>query len=164
MRGLISAVLIISAFNVNAQSPFENKNNVQLELGGHGMLYSLGFERILINSSRFKTAAKLAGAYYPPSTGYLEFWMPLSISEIISFGSHHIELGAGYTFINEQRITVLGEETREWNGFITPSAYYRYQKPNGKIMLKAGFTPFFEKYGDGYDFHPSGGLAVGYCF
>lgn len=145
-------------------APFAKRNTVSIELGGHGMLYSIGLEHALANTARFKTMARLNLAYYPPSTGYIEFWMPLTIAQVVSFGASHVEFGAGYTFVNEKSRTILGVEERSWDGLLTPSVYYRYQKPSGKIMLKAGFTPFFERYGQSYDFHPSGGVAIGYSF
>ncbi|MCJ8292041.1 MAG: hypothetical protein MJK07_19900 [Flavobacteriales bacterium] len=179
MRKLMILLIVLVGFHANSQEEiqtmkFENKNSIQVEFGGHGLLYSFGYERILINGNRFKTAAKVSGSYYPPKTGFLEVWLPISVSEIVSFGSHHVELGVGYTFINSSSFTISGEEIREWDGFMTPSLSYRYQKPNGRFMLKAGFTPFIEvsRYtgptipGNNLraDFIPSAGLAFGYTF
>ena len=39
----------------NEASIFENKNSVQLELGGHGAFYSVNYERLILNKPRFKT-------------------------------------------------------------------------------------------------------------
>jgi len=122
-----------------------NPNSVQLELGGHGLIYSLNYERILSNNDIFKTAGQIGISYYPPVTGIIDVWIPLGINEIISFGNHHIEAGVG--------VIVIRESTREpdnsasdwnWNGFLSGRIGYRYQKPSGRFILRAGFTPVIE--------------------
>ena len=50
----------------------ENKNSIQIELGGHGLFYSINYERIIINGDRFKTTGQLGISYYPPNTGIIE--------------------------------------------------------------------------------------------
>lgn len=169
MKKIFVTLLVLSSVNINGQNNslgnrFEKKNNLLFELGGHGLLYSIGYERTILNGARFKTLASISGAYYPEFTNYIEFWLPVSISEVVSFGSHHVQLGVGYTFINFESRSITGEYERTMDGFVTPSLYYRFQRPSGKIMFKAGFTPFFERNQNGFEFYPSGGVGVGYLF
>lgn len=169
---LILVVLIISTLTMTALSQktdtlktnFVYKNSVQAELFGHGLLYSLNYERVIFNGQKFKTTGQLGFSYYPPKTGFIDIWIPLVINEIFSFNKHHIELGLGHVFTNEAvRYFDYSVLERQWGGFLTARLGYRYQKHNGRLIVRAGFTPFFE-YRDLIDFYPSGGLALGYSF
>ncbi|MFA5817440.1 MAG: hypothetical protein WC865_17700 [Bacteroidales bacterium] len=163
---ILLVVFTIPSFSqsTNTQNDkLSHRSSVQFELFGHGMLYSLNYEYVVINRNRLKTTAQVGFSYYPPSTGYRPTWIPISINELISFGKHHIELGIGHVFITEMGHDVYGEDRREWEGFFSGRLGYRYQKPNGRLIIRAGFTPLYE-YSNDHAFHPSGGLAVGYSF
>ena len=171
MKNLLVFVLAFSFIGFakaqNQESkPFQYKNSVQLEAFGHGLYYSLNYERILFNKDRFKTAAQIGVAYYPESTGVITWWAPVVINEMYSMGNHHIELGAGVVITNETYETnevVEGENVNARYYFYTARLGYRYQKPDSRFLMRLAFTPFFEDFGR-YGFHPSGGLAVGYSF
>ena len=143
---------------------FHHRNSFQIELGGHGLFYSLNYERILVNGQNFKTNAQLGISYYPPSTGVRDVWMPIYINELYSFGNHHIEGGLGYVVIREAiRDTENNPEEWFWSGLFTGRIGYRFQKPDGRLILRAGFTPFME-HDIATEFHPSGGASIGYSF
>lgn len=168
----LTAILIITCFTLTAFSQkitgadqsFARNNSIQLELFGHGLFYSVNYERIILNGQKFKTTAQAGISYYPPSTGVIDIWIPVVLNELISFNQHHAEVGAGYIFINEALRGMENEVmSRNWDGFITARLGYRYQKPAGRFLFRAAFTPIFE-YSETKEFHPSGGLAVGYIF
>jgi len=171
MKQIFIIIILVSSihFTFSQESKmsnmsFNNCNSIQIELFGHGLFYSLNYERIVINGERFKTSAQLGFSYYPPSTGVRDIWIPFLLNEIMSFKNHHIELGMGYIFINEAVRTVDNEvESRFWDGILTGRIGYRYQKPGGRLMLRVAFTPLLE-YSEPKEFHPSGGLAIGYSF
>jgi len=143
---------------------FKFKNAVEAELFGHGLYYSLNYERFILNGPKLKTSGQIGFSYYPPNTGLRDIWIPVLINELYSFNKHHIELGFGYIFINEALRTTNNEvESRMWDGFITARIGYRYQKPEGHFLFRIGFTPTIE-YTETYDFHPLGGLTFGYSF
>lgn len=143
---------------------FQHKNSLQLDLGGHGLFYSVNYERILLNGNKLKTASQLGFSYYPPSTGIRDLWMPIGINEVLSFGKHHIEAGLGYIVIREAtRGLENNAEEWFWSGVMSGRVGYRYQNPGGRLILRAAFTPFME-YGTDREFHPSGGVSVGYNF
>lgn len=147
---------------------FNNKNSVQLDLGGHGMFYSLNYERIIFNGKRFKTAAQVGFAYYPRSWGYLELWTPIGINEIVSFGNHHIEFGVGVVPVRDPGIS--NEDFTippSWSTFLSARLGYRYQKPDGKFLFRAGFTPLAEgslRSIPNLNIHPLAGISFGYSF
>ena len=163
-------VFILSLITISAvpqqikDNSQQNKNSFQIELGGHGLVYSINYERILFNAQHFKTAAQIGFSYYPPSTGVRDIWMPVCINELYSLGNHHIEGGVGYVVIREAiRDAENNPDEWFWSGVFTGRIGYRYQKPEGHLVLRAGFTPFME-HGTAHEFHPSGGVAVGYSF
>jgi hypothetical protein len=169
MRQLLTTFIIV-AVTITAHTQeakksdeaFVHKNTVQIELFGHGLLYSLNYERVIFNGNRFKTTGQIGLAYYPPKTNLIEVWIPVMLNQLLSFDKHHIELGLGHVFVNEH---VPGFDTaterRRTGGFISGRLGYRFQKPDGRLIIRAGFTPFREYRGTNA-FHPSGGLAVGY--
>jgi hypothetical protein len=176
-RHILLAVMILLACSTYAQdtSRFVKLNSVQLELGGHGLMYSLNYERILMNADRFKIAGQVGFSYYPPFTGVIDYWIPVGINGLYSIRNHHIEFGAG-VIIN--RISTRDANNIaidwDWEGFLSARLGYRYQKPNGRFIFRAGFTPVMEtniltksKYIDsGFitDFHPLPGVSFGYSF
>lgn len=143
---------------------FETVNSVQAEIFGHGLFYSINYERFIINGSRWKTSVQLGLAYYPPATNVREVWIPVLVNQLYSFNQHHLEGGMGYIVVNEA-IPALsnGVMTRAWDGFITARIGYRYQKPGGRFLFRLAFTPIIE-YRDIDELHPVGGMALGYTF
>lgn len=143
---------------------FGHKNSIQLELIGHGLFYSLNYERIILNGENLKTSGQVGLAYYPPKTDLRDVWIPVLLHEIISCDSkNHIEFGLGYVFINEGLRSMENEiVAREWNGMLTGRIGYRYQKSGGRFIFRAGFTPLYEF--EGNEFHPLGGISFGYNF
>jgi hypothetical protein len=163
---LIFATITLSSFGQKEPIPsqnFSNKNSIQFELFGHGLLYSFNYERIILNGQKFKTTVQAGIAYYPPKADIRDIWIPVLINELYSFDKHHIEIGFGYVFINEA-IRDIDDDviSRDWNALMTGRIGYRYQKPDGRFIFRVGFTPIYEyEYNE---FHPSGGLTVGYSF
>ncbi len=161
----IGSLALISYSQESKLNNFNFKNSIQIEAGGHGLFYSLNYERVIINGISFKTTAQAGISYYPKKTGVRDLWMPLVINELFSFNKHHIELGAGYVLIREAFRDLDGNpESWFWSGVLTGRVGYRYQMPDGRINIRVGFTPFLEYENHNYEFHPSGGLAIGYCF
>jgi len=169
MKKIITTAIIIFATliafcqeDVILPFEFQHKNSIQLELFGHGLFYSVNYERILLNGENYKTTAQFGFAWYPPSTDVREFWIPGSINELVSFNKHHVEFGLETAFTNEEMQRLTGENTREWSTVLTGRVGYRYQKPNGRFIFRIGFTPLYEL--DGNELHPSGELSFGYGF
>ncbi|SMG09942.1 hypothetical protein SAMN05661096_00271 [Marivirga sericea] len=150
MKNLIPLLLVIilsSLYSAQAQysKKFDYQNNFQLELGGHGLIYSINYERILINSELLKTTGQIGIAYYPPFIGFRDVWIPIGINEILSINNHHIEAGVGMVIIREaSRDSGNTAIDWFWDGFLSARIGYRYQKPDGRFLFRAGFTPIIE--------------------
>ena len=145
-----------------------NPNSLQIEIGGNGLVYSLSFERILINGNKLKTSAQLGFAYYPEFIGILEFWAPVQITEIISFGNHHLEVGLGYIPIRAStREPDKSIASWDWYSLYTGRVGYRYQPPDSKWLLRAGYTPIImhePNSSNKFETIHSAGLGMGFAF
>ena len=166
---LIIVVLSSITFSVHSQSDnkFHYKNSAHLELGGHGVVYSLNYERILINRTSFKTAIQAGMSYYPPSIGLRDTWFPFCVNELISFGNHHLEAGLGLIINREAGRDIENNPTTWFWSFLAAGRIgYRFQKPNSRLLFRIGFTPFYELDRNVYggEFIPHGGVSLGYAF
>jgi len=148
MKRALILLVIAPFFNSVAQNPseFSHKNSLQLELGGHGLIYSFNYERILVDKGKHKTAGQIGMAYYPASVGFRDFWMPVGVNQIYNFTSaHHLEAGVGMVLIRE----AIRDKNNQpddwfWDTFISARLGYRYQKPNGRFLFRIGLTPILE--------------------
>jgi hypothetical protein len=161
-------LLCLNSFGQQSDK-FATKNSVEFELFGQGCFYSLDYERLFLNREKFKTLAQLGVAYYPERTGVIPLWIPVSVNQLFSFHSHHLEAGAGQIFCSEKGLD--GDQKLRLFGSLKLG--YRYQKPDGKFLFKAAFTPVLDYWDVATDnelgrpeveFMPWAGVAVGYNF
>jgi hypothetical protein len=144
------------------------RNSIETELFGHGLFYSIGYERLIFNTEKLKTLGQMGFAYYPKTAGIIPLWIPLSINQLLSFNSHHIEAGIGQVLINDE----MPDWKDNFRFFGSFKIGYRYQNPPGRILVKIAFTPVIdygrERIGGktfyNPEFHPLGGLTFGYNF
>ena len=111
------------------QYHFSKKNSIQLDLLGQG-IFTISYERRIINKDRFKTVGKIGTMYIAQGVNWT-----ISSNQIFSFKMNHIELGTGITIFHEP-------DFWNWKPHITYSPLifgYRYQKPNGWFIFKAGY-------------------------
>jgi hypothetical protein len=164
LKLVLLAILLLSARYASAANPdslsqlFKHKNNFQLELGGHGGLYSLNYERILVNRQKFKTTAQAGFSCIPLDPRSITLLVPVMVNELISFDRHHVEIGLGYLF--------MGSTHTENLDYFTGRIGYRYQKPDGRWLVRVGFLGVLntEERFTQFDFIPWFGLSVGYSF
>ncbi|MFH0756820.1 MAG: hypothetical protein V2B15_06010 [Bacteroidota bacterium] len=148
---------------ISAVKPFLYRNSFQLELAGPAVFYSLNLERILLNKTPFRTAVQAGISCYPPSTGIRDIWIPLGITEIYSMGNHHLEGGIGFMPVREAVRDADNQATEWfWSHLATGRIGYRHQRPDGRLIIRAAFTPVYEL--DGSELHPLGGLSIGTIF
>lgn len=175
-RSILSVILLlISGFDLQAQDEYA-KNGVYLELGGNGGLYSANYERFL--SSDF--SVRVGFASYSSETWWDDLWsdeettittFPILGNYFYGNGSNRLELGAG-VLLGTKKVKDSWVEERNGDSAIfnlTAVVGYRYQKPTGGLIFRAGLTPFYSLSG-GEDAFPdegfalSGGISVGYAF
>jgi hypothetical protein len=174
MKGLPLIFLFALIFGtVSAQdvrTPIK-KNTIFLELGGNSPFYSLNYDRIVLEKPKLKLAARIGAMYVDNTNNFLSsiknhnYSLPLELSFLKGRNNHNLEIGIGATPYFREYV----EETRNDEFFIAPFGRigYRYQKENGGVFFKAGFTPIirFKKDWESYNpkyVYPWGGLAIGY--
>ncbi|MEZ4956567.1 MAG: hypothetical protein R2825_23620 [Saprospiraceae bacterium] len=164
--------------NAQQSESFYHKNNLQLELGGHGLFYSLNYERILVNDIKMKMTAKVGASYYSPGSGNIGFWLPFSVNGLLSFDMHHVEFGIGQVLTKDRIGSSQGRSLDSWDMLGSMTLGYRWQKPESRFLFRAVFTPFLvidfnqrqEAAFSGNDpifdtwLIPSGAVSFGYAF
>ena len=160
---LFSVLSSISYGQIKSDSGFHYLKSIQLEVGGHGLLYSFVYERFIVNGTVFKTSSQLGLSAFPLSN-QIFLLAPLSINELFSFSAHHLEIGLGFIPVKAGNISngkIYYWNTHYWYSF---KMGYRYQKPDSKFLFRIDFTPIKEMNLSSKDIFLSGGIAVGYCF
>lgn len=140
--------ILLSFFEVPAQvnNQFTSKNSVQLELSGRDDFFvpvSFAYERIIFQTKKLAWNVKIGGVYWPVGNKTQKA-ATIEVGAMTQGTRHHLELGA-YSILQDKRnrygdsplISVAGS----W--YLGLRAGYRYQKPGGKWLLRAGIiAPF----------------------
>lgn len=144
-------ITILFALKVNslvAQSYSEpiKRNTLFIEVGGNSPLYSFNYDRILIKRITWKLAGRIGVMYFNDNRGLIEnsenhiSSIPLELSFLQGKSNHNLEIGVGITPLAKE----YSDEAKK--GFFKVATFgrigYRYQKSNGGLFFKAGFTPF----------------------
>ena len=147
---------------------FRQRNNIHLELGGQGLFYSVNYERNILNYNNFKSSLQLGVSFYPaPIDLRSRLWIPFSVNQLISFNQHHLEAGAGILmtlFQNHSSMEGVLSHDNKMELHPTCKIGYRYQKPGGRMIYKALFTPIMLRELGTYEFIPLGAVSIGYSF
>ena len=167
---ILFATMVNSLVAQNYSESFK-RNTFFIEVGGNSPFYSLNYDRIIVKKINWKLAARIGAMYLYDNGNYLEsirnknFSMPLELSFLKGKNNHNLEIGIGATPFFKEYV----ETTRD--NFFSLGSFgrigYRYQKTNGGIFFKAGFTPLirFKKDVDSINpkyVSPWAGLAIGY--
>lgn len=150
---------------VYKETRFSKPNSIQFELLGQGFVYSINYERILLNGTLLKTAVDAGIAFYPPVTDMTNFVIPLSLNEILTFGNHHLELGIGTAIqFDVYNPSESGVNYRDFDCYYNGRLGYRFQNPKGKYLFRIGYTPFLYTSPDLVEYTHWGGISFGYNF
>ncbi|GMQ25707.1 hypothetical protein Aoki45_23890 [Algoriphagus sp. oki45] len=178
-------LFLIFAFfshNLTAQEIERRSQNVFFEIGGHGLIYSINYQRQIKGNWNGRGGIGFLRVIENETDKYLNFWsIPLDIRhEWKSKNERHgFELGVGVQLlIGSGNISSFRKRT---DLFINPSliASYRYYTKKN-MFFSASFTPFygtrslteesgyFELYDpmviNGTTIHLWMGLGIGYKF
>jgi hypothetical protein len=163
--------LTINSLLAQGYTEITKKNTVFLEVGGNGPLYSINYDRILIKKTNWKLAGRIGFMYFNDNRGLLEnsenkqSSIPIELSFLKGKSNHNLELGLGITPLSKGYLDKAG---KDYTRVATSGRIgYRYQKSNGGLFFKAGFTPitFFKKDFNSVNpkyVYPWAGLALGY--
>lgn len=151
------------------------RNSVYLELGGNAGLYSLNYERFLIDDGALRIGLMYMSVSATATSGTTTasgsaswFGAPLMFSYLgIGSPNHKLELGAGVVLMSFSAGASTFSATANASGFVvagTATVGYRYVPVDGGINFKAGFTPLVLQTAGTTYFMPWAGLSIGYGF
>lgn len=175
LAGVLSSLIVAGVLLVptgayaqfyEAAKTSQPPNKVYVEGFGSGGFYSLNYERTIAGG----LTARIGAAFMPRvmSEYTAQVIVPITISYLVGYDGHHLEMGAGVTkqmYGRRRGREVSGPfQDREVAGLeYMPGALvgYRYQAPDGGWMFRATYTPFNMKF-EGWV--SSAGISVGYAF
>ena len=154
-------VVILFTTVLSSQTKEIAQNSIHLELLGNGLIYSLNYERIIVENF----GARLGIGYWQVNESGGDnkttlMTVPVMVNYLLGSKSSKLELGVGICYINYSEATeeFLGVDESATLG--TATFAYRYQRPEGGIMFRAGVTPLFGSIG----FQLWFGVGFGYAF
>lgn len=192
-RFLYTLVFLTSLGSTCAQDSKEtnsasdnSKNNVYIEALGKGFYYSVNYEREVYRiDEKIAFNGSIGFSLYNGETDIeksKDFLLPLEVNVKYSFGSHHAVFGYGTTLWKYKVIDIAIDNTNVGQAPATPTLKpmkewfahfvleYRYQKPEGGFLVKAGLSPlFFDKmsysaFDKSTNYQMSFNLGVGWGF
>jgi hypothetical protein len=122
-----TAVSLYSQTDEQNSQIFQKKNSINLEIGGYTAIGAIFYERVLVNTPKFKTTGQIGHGI----TGW-----PVAINGLISRNKHYFEFSGSIIFPSN-----LIVDSSASNSFLTGRLGYRYQKPQGKYLFRAGLMP-----------------------
>lgn len=147
MRQLILS--LIAAFSLTSAHSFGQdfgqtnseikKNTLFLEGGGNALLYSFNFDRLLKIKEKWRLSGRLGIIYFYSFFSSFDrhfIGLPVEFSYLRGHKNNFLELGIGVTPIYDHY-----PPTRELISMAVIRIGYRYQKREGGIFYKFGFTP-----------------------
>jgi hypothetical protein len=144
-----------------AAGPRVANNTFFVELGGNAVAYSLNYERFFTPKIGIRIGGMYLQADDDAGTQVGVGLFPVMATYLLGAGNSHFETGAGIGFATAGvSDSDIGGDWGDSAVYGTATFGYRYQKPEGGVMFRAGFTPVFA---DG-TLLPWVGVSVGYAF
>ncbi|RYC70643.1 hypothetical protein [Spirosoma sordidisoli] len=167
MKAPVILTFILSVYSLCSQAQkvksLTARNTVYLEILGSGALYSINYERLLLQKEKQAYGLRVGTSYFGERPATIAL-----IGELLMLtgkGDHHGDFGLGLTGASGRNNELgLSSFERKTSLFAVPRLGYRYQKLTGGIMLRAGFTPLIRLIGNSRIFSPSLGLSIGHSF
>jgi hypothetical protein len=155
--GVLAALLFTSsAFAQTA------RNAIYGELGGNGLVLSFNYERRFTETFAWRAGFAYIGTEDSDGDDDWAITAPLMINYISRpQANHHFETGLGIVVIAGEGSDFWSDVDEEFSGAAgTATIGYRYQKPEGGFVFRAGLTPIFDLENIG----PWAGVSFGYAW
>jgi len=143
--------LIISFLILSLHSFSQNgKSNIFFEALGNGIVYSINYERSLIDSGRFDVSPRVGGSYCPKGLCSEHGDIPSLVigAHFISKFSekHHLDIGTGFTYFQNHSTTfslISFDQIVTPRNFLlfVPSIGYRFDKNTKGLNFRISYTP-----------------------
>lgn len=153
--------LLLAPGAARAQAPAPTARNAfYVELGGNALLYTLNYDRLLTDRVSGRVGVMFLGAADEDSSAGV-VGAPIMASYLWGEGNSRFETGAGLLLLSGGIENVEGYEDEDFSGTVgTATLGYRYQRPAGGFVFRAGLTPIFNLGG----VVPWFGVSFGYAF
>jgi hypothetical protein len=152
MFKIILVVVCMLSFTKDTTAQVKAPNSVYLEVLGNGGFYSLNYDRLFCNYF----GVRIGGSYVHLGDIGQMVSFPVMANFFIGGKHHKIELGVGYTIMNEAAPKDFSHWDTEY--FQTATLGYRYQSQEN--FFRIGVTPLYT----GYEIIPLGGMSFGFAF
>lgn len=170
LRSLVQASFALLLFLLlvpcvaRAQAPTPTtptaRNAFYLELGGNALLYSINYDRLFTDRISGRVGVMFFGAADGESSAGV-VGTPIMANYLFGEGNSRFEAGAGVLLVSGGIDNVEGYEDEDFSGSVgTATLGYRYQRPDGGFVFRAGLTPIFSLDG----IAPWFGISFGYAF
>lgn len=137
------------------------QNTFFVELLGNGLVYSLNYERFFTPQLGIRIGGMFLRGEDDAGDEATVGIFPVMATYLLGDGNSHFETGLGVgIFTASANIDEIDEDFGASDLYATATLGYRYQKPEGGVIFRAGFTP---AYASG-NFIPWVGVSVGYAF
>lgn len=119
------------------------KNAVYASFGGAGIYYSLMYERTVWASGKYRLHLKGGiGSSFSPALFPEEVNIPLGVGFLYGKAKHHMDASLNLSgYFLSQYDYISGEESHPLKILWVPSLGYRYQKPEGGLIIRLGISP-----------------------
>jgi hypothetical protein len=150
----------------SSESERTASNSIFIELLGNGLLYSINYDRMLMENLSVRVGLmylSLSAADGTESAKVSFMLVPVMLNYLLGSGSHKLEIGAGPVVAHASGTAsgTGGDLAASGTGVAgTAVVGYRYVPKDGGFTFRGGFTPLFSKGG----FFPWVGLSFGYVF
>jgi hypothetical protein len=163
------AALLVGSSQVAIAQVSLAKNSLYAELSGWGYA-TINYERLVWQEGKHRLGLR-AGIFGIPTTvgqnmgpfpsyTHMSWSGALGANYVRGTGKHHLELGLTYTFLRYhllagrrvwqtyndpfREVAVYDDSFVEWKQyhFLSARVGYRYQKPSGGLVFRAGISPF----------------------
>lgn len=141
------SLLAPSAMCQDGPSPVSAPTAYYVEMGGPGLLYSVNVDRRIVPTLGVRAGVSLVPLILGVSVDDRAtlFTVPVMAYYLSGAGNSHLEVGVGTTFASaEFKWNTFGNTNETASAFLpTATIGYRYQRPDGGKVFRAGLTPVY---------------------
>ena len=171
-KGIVILILLISFIYSRAKSspvmasdPV-TKNAVYFSFGGAGFYYSINYERQFVVGKNYYLGVKGGiGTSFSSVLFPHEFSIPTGIFFLYGKNRSHLDISMNLSgYFLEQYDYFEDRHYKKLSLLFVPSVVYRYQKPGGGFMGRAGISPVINVNKVSNSFTPWIDLSLGWAF
>lgn len=142
-----------------AQESTRRSNSIYVELAGHGILYSINYDRLLLPAVSMKVGFSTLDGESSSGISHRLRAVPITVNYIFGKTPFQLELGTGVDFISFYLDDVSWRLSDKWGMAVIHSVMWRIQPEDGGLNIRMGLTPAW-----GRRFFLYGGVSIGWTF